>query len=356
MKRRPPKKGNVTTKEVTQKQNTLLVDGNALYKRGFIGASGEYNSAGAHIGGIYQFLTVLRKLIEEDLYHKVFVFWDGEYSGKLRWEIYKDYKSGRGKDYVNGTKPEDFDEILQRRVVFNYLEELYIRQLIDEKVESDDLIAYYCNINKDAENITIVTSDRDLTQLVDDNVRMYMLDLKKYIDKNNFKNQFKFHYENVAIIKVLTGDGSDSIKGVKGLGDKTLLKLFPELTERKVTLEEILKKTNELRQVRIEEKKKPLKVLENIANGVTDGIQGDKLYEINKRLVDLSIPLLTKDAVQEMSVLMNTPLSDDRSIKNAYRMLNEHGIDKMLGEHRYNDYFLPFKKLMEREKKNNLIK
>jgi len=354
MKRRPPKKGSV--RKTTHKQNTLLVDGNALYKRGVTGAKNEYNSKGAHIGGIYQFLTVLRKLMEQDLYHKVFVFWDGEFSGKLRWEFYKDYKSSRGKDFINGTKPEDFEEILQRRVVFNYLEELYVRQLIDEKVESDDFIAYYCNVMKDVENITIVTSDRDLCQLIDDNVKMYILDKKKYINKHNFKEEFGYHYENVAVIKILAGDASDDIKGVKGVGDKTLIKLFPQLTERKVTLNEILDLTNELRQARIDGKKKPLKSLENIANGVTDGIQGEKLYEINTRLVDLTMPLLTEEAVEELDILMESPLSDDRSIKNAYRMLNEHGIDKMLGQTRYNEYFLPFKKLMEREKKNNLIK
>ena len=138
MKRRPPKH-----ERVVQSKNVLLVDGNALYKRGFMGAKNEYNRHGQHIGGIYQFITVLRKLIDENLYHKVFVFWDGEFSGKLRWEIYKDYKSGRGKDYVNGTKPEDLEEVAQRGTVFNYLEELYIRQLVDEKLKRTILLLIF---------------------------------------------------------------------------------------------------------------------------------------------------------------------------------------------------------------------
>ena len=54
----PPRKG-----KVIKKQEILLVDGNALYKRGFIGAKNQYNSEGKPIGGIYQFLTVLRKLL-----------------------------------------------------------------------------------------------------------------------------------------------------------------------------------------------------------------------------------------------------------------------------------------------------
>jgi 5'-3' exonuclease len=103
LNKRPPKNG-----EIRQKlQNTLLVDGNALFKSGYFGAKGEYNYKGQHIGGIYQFITMLRKLLSENMYHRVYVFWDGNFSGKLRYEIYSPYKSSRGKDYVNGTQPID---------------------------------------------------------------------------------------------------------------------------------------------------------------------------------------------------------------------------------------------------------
>lgn len=350
MKRRPPRNG-----KVTEIQNTLLVDGNALYKRGFLGARNEYNRNGEHIGGIYQFITVLRKILDENIFHKCYVFWDGEFSGKLRWEIYKDYKSGRGKDYINGTKPEDLEEVAQRMVVFNYLEELFIRQIIHEKVESDDFIAYYCNTKLENEKITIITSDRDLCQLINDDVRIYMLDKKTYIKPSNFKEYFPYHYENVALIKILCGDNSDSIKGVKRLGEGTLLKHFPELAERKLELNEIIEKAKQLQEVRLSEKKKPLAVLDNIINGTTDGIQGNQLYKINEMLVDLSKPLLTEDALEEIDLLKQSPLTGDRSIKNAYKMLKEHGIDTMLGEVRYDNYLLPFKKLMEREKKNNEV-
>jgi DNA polymerase-1 len=350
MKRRPPKNG-----KVIDIQNTLLVDGNALYKRGFLGARGEYNRNGQHVGGIYQFLTVLRKILDENLFHKCFTFWDGNFSGKLRWEIYKDYKIGRGKDYINGTQPDDLEEVAQRGVVFNYLEELYIRQLIHEKVESDDFIAYYCINKKENEKITIITSDRDLCQLINDDVRVYLLDKRAYVTPKNFKEHFNYHYENVAVIKILCGDSSDSIKGVKRLGEGTLLKLVPELAERKVELDEIIEKAKQLQKVRLDEKKKPLAVLDNIILGITDGVQGDQLYIINEMLVDLTKPLLSEDAVEEMDELIESTLSDDRGIKNVYKMLKDDGIDVMLGATRYENYLLPFKKLIEREKKNNDI-
>lgn len=351
MKRLPPKNGPVEKIKIS----TLVIDGNALYKRGFSVAKNEYNHHGDNIGGVYPFLTALRKILEENLYHKVYVFWDGEYSGKMRWELYSDYKSGRGKDYINGTKPEDQNEVLQRQIVFNYLEELYIRQLFDERVEADDFIAYLCKVNKDREKITVVTSDRDLCQLVHENVRMYMLDMKKYVYVSNFKEVFGYHHENVAVIKIVCGDNSDSIKGVKGVKQATLFNIMPELKERKVTLEEIIQRAIQLQEQRTLNKKPKLKALDNIINGVTDGIQGNRLYEINERLVDLTNPLIHEEALEKINDLMISELSDDREIKNVYRMLKEDGLDRALGEHRYENFLLPFKKLMEREKKNKSV-
>jgi len=350
MRRLPPKElGNKAI------QSTLVVDGNALYKRGFIGAREEYNHKGKQIGGVYQFLTVLRKLLEDNLYHNVFVFWDGDFSGKLRWEIYKDYKIARGKDYINGTKPDDPSEIIQRGMVFNYLEELYVRQLVDNVVEGDDFIAYYCKVKKEHEKITIATSDRDMCQLITDDVRIYMLDLKTYVTKDNFNTYFKYHLDNAALMKILCGDNSDSIKGVRRLGEGTLLKHFPELTERKVELDEIIEGAIKLQGERISNKQKPLQILTNISESITDGIQGSDLFEINRKLVDLTVPLLTEGAIEEINNLIDSPMSDDRSIKKVYAMLKEDGIDKMLGEHRFTEYLLPFKKLIEREKKNNIL-
>ena len=71
-------------------------------------------------------------------------------------------------------------------------------------------------------------------------------------------------------------------------------------------------------------KKKPLKSLENIVNGVTDGCQGDKLYEINQKIIDLSEPLLTDEAKEslddELYGIMDT---SDRDIKNVYKIVHE---------------------------------
>ena len=347
MNKRPPRNGE----KVLKIQNTLLVDGNALFKTGFFGAKDQYNQHGNHVGGIYQFLTTLRMILDNDLYHRVYVFWDGNFSGKLRYEIYEPYKSGRGKDYINGTQPIDESELLQREIVWEYLNEMYVRQLKHEIIEGDDFIAYYCLTKKENEKVTILTNDRDMAQLIEDNVRVYFLDLKKYVDNVNFSSYFCYHYENAALVKTMTGDSSDSIKGIKGLGETTLVSLFPELSERKVSLTEILEHAKKQQLERISNKKKPLKVLDNIINAVTEGVQGERVYEINEMLVNLKKPMLTEDGLKDLEQLIEGTLdSSGRDLKNVLIYMKRDGLDKTIGEYRYPEYLVPFKNLIAREK------
>jgi len=348
--KRPPRNGDI----VEQKQNTLLVDGNALFKTGFFGAKNMYNHNGQHIGGLYQFITVLRKLLIEDLYHRVYVFWDGNFSGKLRYNIYEPYKSGRGKNYIDGTQPIDESELSQRKKVWEYLNELSIRQLKHEFIESDDFIAYYCLTKKDNEKITICSNDRDMCQLISQDVRIYFCDLKNYVDLSNYSSYFCHHKDNARLVKTMTGDVSDSIKGIKGLGEPKLISLFPEIKERKVYLNEIIDKAKSLQEERVTSKQKPLKILTNIINSITDGVQGDRIYEINHRLVNLSEPMMTEDGKKDLAALVDGVFnSSDITIKNVFKMMSLDGIDKEVGDYRYPDYLLPFKKLNEREIKNN---
>jgi len=345
MNKRPPRNGE----KVEKKINTLLVDGNALFKTGFFGAKGMYNSEGKPIGGIYQFLTVIRKMLTEDLYHRVYVFWDGNFSGKLRYDIYKPYKSGRGKDYENGTQPIDESELQQRRRVRLYLEEMHVRQLSHEIIESDDYIAYYCLHKKKNETITIVTNDRDMAQLINKDIKIYFCDksIKNYVDITNFSSYFCYSYENAALVKTMIGDDSDTIKGIKGLKVKKLTNLFPVLKERKLTLNEIIDEAKKQQLERVSTKKKPLLILDNIINSVTEGVQGKDIYEINHRLVNLEEPMMTEDGIEQLHNLIDTPL-EQGEFKKIYVMMKSDGLKDEMGEYRYDDFLIPFKSLLNR--------
>lgn len=347
--KRPQKYG--VSKET---KNTLLVDGNALFKLGFFGAKDMFTRDGDHIGGLFIFITILRKLLQEELYHRVYVFWDGKFSGKQRWELYKDYKSDRGKDFINGTHPVDIQEKTEIFLIRQYLEELCVRQLIDNTqsgVEADDFIAHYCLTRQPNEKITICTSDRDLAQLMNEDVRIYFCDMKKYVTLDNYQEHFPHHQANSKLIKVIAGDNSDSIKGIKGVKEPTLLKHFPKLSEGPTTLSEIIQTAMRIQAERISEKKKPLSALTNIIESITDGIQGKNIYKINEAIINLANPLVDKKN-KAMVEHLRGPMGDmeERGIKNVYTFMKRDGVDKQI-ESFSTHYLMPFKKLIEREKK-----
>jgi 5'-3' exonuclease len=350
--KRPPR---YKDKVEEKKPETILVDGNALLNVAYHGAKNLYNSNGEHIGGLFQFFTILRKIVLDQEPNKLFIFWDGKFSGKLRYEIYPEYKSNRDKNYEYEVASDDPVRELQKLRIKQYAEELFIRQYEDDIVEADDCIAYYCNTMSPYEKITICTGDKDLCQLIDDNVRIYFLSKKKFITKENYLSVFDHHYENATLVKVITGDSSDNIKGVKGVQEKTLLKLIPEIVTKKVTLQEIFSILKEEQSKR----KKPLKAIGNIINGITDGIQGKNLYEINSKIINLKEPLLTEKVIYEINDLIDYPIDPEgRDNKNLFRMMNE---DKFFNEipgkeDGYIEYMRPFLKLIKKEKelfKNN---
>ena len=325
---------------------TLLVDGNNLLKIGFHGVREFYHN-GKHVGGIWHFLNTLRKFLEESNFDKVVVFWDSNTSTSQRRLIYPKYKLNR-KSSDNELKEESFN--IQKQRVKQYLEEMFVRQLEVEHSEADDLIAYYCKISED-EQKTIFSSDRDLTQLISDKVTIYSPSNKSYFklgDKIKLYENLIPHY-NVKTLKILTGDGSDNIDGIFYLGEKTLIKFFPELLEKEVNFTDILTKG----EILLKENKDNI-ALQNLLSGKTkEGVFGQEFFEINEKLVDLDNPLINEDGKEMVQLYYSESLDPDgRGYKNLIRMMMEDGLFKFLPKTDDNwTYFLkPFLKLTRKEK------
>lgn len=326
--------------------NTLLVDGNNLLKIGFHGVREFYHN-GKHVGGVWHFLNTLRKFLEEHNYNKVVVFWDSETSSSQRRLIYPKYKLNR-KSPDSEQKQESFFEQKQR--VKQYLEEMFVRQLETESAEADDLIAYYCKISLDEEK-TIFSSDRDLTQLISEKVTVYSPSAKKYY-KNGDKiklNDIEVPHYNVKVVKILTGDSSDNIDGIFYLGEKTLIKLFPELLEELVQIPYIFSTSTKL----LEEDKGNV-TLQNLLSGKTkEGIFGDEFYVINQKLVDLDEPLLMDEEKELVGMYYSESMDPDgRGHRNLIRMMMEDGFFKYLtkGDEAWVSFLKPFLKLTRKEK------
>lgn len=366
-----------------EKFTTLLVDGSNILELS-CKAVEEYNSRGISCGGVGQFLLQLRMMLAKGSFRHVYVFWDGENSGQLRYNLYSDYKVNRDKDYEeeglsdymkavnarvrsmtsyfkekdvarNGGKPkrqrEDKEDFFrQREVVMELLEEIFVRQCVCDMTEADDFIGYYVTHKKPNERIVIMSNDRDLTQLISEDVIVYVQSMKKFLTVKNHREEMGYHYGNVLLKKMICGDASDNIKGVKGVGEKTLFDNFPGFIDRKMTLQEVIDGARELNERRVEEKKKPLVWARNLAEGVTDGVQGEKLYDINRKIIDLSHPLMTTEAVELIDSMMHQPLDPDgRSFENAYRIMCEKGPDEFRSTDRFAGFFNGFSQIRQNE-------
>jgi len=325
---------------------TLLVDGNNLLKIGFHGVKDYFNGT-EHVGGIWHFLNTLRRFIEDENFNKVVVFWDGETSTSQRRLIYPKYKLNR-KGVTEDFKEQSFNKQKQR--VKEYLEEMFVRQVEFENSEADDLIAYYCKISKD-EDKTIFSGDRDLTQLISEDVTIYSPNTKKYY-KNGDKiklHEIEIPHYNVKTFKIISGDKSDNIDGIYYLGEKTIVKLFPELLEREVSFTDILTRGEELLK-----EQKDNTVLKNLLTGKTkEGIFGDEFFEINKKIVDLSEPLISEEGKELVHSYYSESLDPDgRGYKNLIRMMMDDGLFKYLpkGDDQWVYFLKPFLKLTRKEK------
>jgi 5'-3' exonuclease len=323
---------------------TCIVDGNALLKVAYHGAHDLYNSRGEHIGGLFQFMSILRKIVKENDVKQIIVFWDGKLSGKLRHNIYPEYKQNRKKNYREDFEKIDAELEYQKIRIKQYLEELSIKQFEDEIVEADDCVAYYVLNREKDEKILICTGDRDLCQLMDEHVSVYLFDRKRIYTIDNYDEYFNYHIRNLKLIKIIVGDTSDNIKGIDGIGEDTLLKLFPELKEKECTLYEIIEKAKILQ----EGKKNKSKRLQNIIEGNTVGVQGNMVYEINDKLINLSAPLLSEKCLVNLTTFIETPLDPEgREIKNLLNMMMDDEFLKEIpgNSESFIEYLRPFLRL-----------
>ena len=362
---------------------TLLVDGNSVLRQAF--RDSRVNTNGIHYGGVFQFLLQLRMIMQKKEFDYVYVFFDAHDSGILRYEIYPPYKANRDKDYAEHSnlseymkeynaylermrnhlykkreKPvreltpeertvkENFDR--ERDLLCKYFNELYIRWMIDEKTEGDDLISYYVHHKLPNEKVVIMSADEDLTQLISDSVCVYNNIKKKFYSSENFIRLKGFPYQNVVVRKVFCGDKSDNIGNIDGVSETRLTELMPEILTRPVTISEVRERAKEKVEERVNQKKKPLKWHENIVNGVSRTEYPGDFYEINERLINLERPLLTPEAEEELSGMMhNVQDPEGRSFENLYSYMLEDGIDELSDTDRFSFFFEPYKPLVDKE-------
>lgn len=207
-------------------KKVVLVDGNNLLFRSYYATaySGNFmkNSKGFPTNALYGFINMINKIINDEKPLYMLVAFD---KGKtFRHDKYEDYKAGR-IEMPNELK-------VQFPVAKEILTKLGIKWFEIDNYEADDIVGTLAKMIDEENDYKglIVSSDKDLLQLISDKVIMKMLKSKDYImmTKETFFEMYGLEPEKMIDIKALQGDSSDNIPGVKGIGEKTALKLLQD--------------------------------------------------------------------------------------------------------------------------------
>ena len=218
-----------------------LVDGSGFIFRAYFAMAysnrgGMTNPAGVPVSAVYGFTNMLMKLLRD--YHAPYmaVIFDAAREN-FRNDIYADYKANRDET------PEDL--IPQFPLIKQATEAFDIPALEMRGYEADDLIATYTRLAREqGKKVVIVSSDKDLMQLVGDGVRMLDPMKDKWVDRDGVIEKFGLGPEHVVDIQALAGDSSDNVPGVPGIGVKTAATLIGEYGD----LETLLERAEEIKQ------------------------------------------------------------------------------------------------------------
>ena len=299
----------------------LLIDGLNLFFRNFAMLN-MVNPDGVHIGGLGGFLRSLGALINQTQPTSVYVVFDGAGSATNRKNLLPEYKSGRNLQRITNWEVfEDLGDEHDAKVdqivrLIQYLKMLPIKTTVIDKVEADDIIAVLSKklVEKFNSTVFIVSSDKDFVQLVTDKIILYRPMEKEYYNTDTVKEKFGVLSENFIIYKTLLGDNSDKIPGVKGLGEKGIFKIFPELTEKKLTLEDIFDISTR--------KFKEHVVYSRIVHDRTK-------LENSYKIMDLSVPMVDEQQIEYLDYLIDEKFPD-LNTKLFIQLYNEDKLGGMI--------------------------
>ena len=318
----------------------MIIDGLNTFIRVF-SAVPALNDDGDHIGGVTGFLRSIAANIRQHKPTRCVIVFDGKGGSRRRKDLFPNYKANRANKtafnrYQEFASLEDEQDSMKRQFgrLIQYLNCLPITTLSIDNVEADDIMAYIANeiYTKDDNRATIVSTDRDFLQLVNNRISVWSPIKKKMYTPSVMQEEFGFSPKNYLLYRSFIGDKSDNIPGLKGVGPKSLIKYFPMFTEdREILVQEIVEYATNV--------DKKYKVHELVSNN-------KELLELNYKLMQLkevdingNAKMLTLDKVKGdidklntyefkkmfMQDKMYTVIKDlDSWLKNSFNALNAY--------------------------------
>lgn len=221
----------------------ILIDGNSIlfrayYATAYPGATLMQTTKGEYTNALFAFINMFTKIVTNEEDYVLVAFDTG--SPTIRHQYYDEYKAGRK------AMPEELAEQFPR--IYEYLDVLGVKTYFKAGYEADDIIGTLAKqALKDNLTVEVFSSDKDLLQLVDDNITVNLLkrgmqDVRVYTPKSLYE-EFNLTHDQIIDLKALMGDASDNIPGVPGVGEKTATKLLLEYG----TIENIYENIEELK-------------------------------------------------------------------------------------------------------------
>jgi DNA polymerase-1 len=272
----------------------LIIDSLNTFIRSFAMIQ-HVNYHGNHIGGLTGFLRSLGYVVNMIRPTRVILVFDGQGSSTNKRYLYPEYKANRGISRITNwdmfESQGDESEAIKNQIVrlIDYLKCLPVDLVSVDKIEADDVIGFLTK--KLSQEVIVMSSDRDFLQLVNERVTVYSPIKKKFYDKQLVKKEYGVSTSNFLNQKIVLGDSGDNVPGVKGIGEKTFSKLFPEMSEdRRYTLKEMLEKC--------EKESKPK---------YKDILLFKEQLQINEKLMDLHDPNIPEKDTEYLLSLIDNP-------------------------------------------------
>lgn len=268
----------------------LVVDSLNVFLRAYHAYPSMNETTGEHMGGIVGFIKMLKRIIDDMQPSRVYVVWEGGGSSKRR-SLYSEYKANRKPGKLNRFYEDDIPDTPENKLdqvatLIKLLKTLPLCQLYVSDVEADDVIAFLVKRHFPDHNKVILSTDKDMYQLLDEKTEIYDMNKKSYVTSATVKETYMIPPRNFALAKTLCGDGSDNIPGIKGCGFKTVARRFPLLLEDKdVLLQDVI----DYAHTRVTE----ATVYKNVSSAV-------EMLKINWRLVYLDGSMLSPPSVKRL--------------------------------------------------------
>lgn len=296
----------------------LIVDGYNLFIRHYA-AHPAMSSNGEQIGGFVGFFYSVVNLIEKFKPSEVIVVWEGGGSHKKR-SIDSNYKKGSRPQRLNRYYEDIPDTMRNRDYQIKLIVKMFsftpIKQIYVSDCEADDAIGFICRYLRKEDLKLILSSDHDFYQLIDEKTRIWSPTLKKLVQTKDVIERYRIHPNNFCLAKAVVGDNSDNIKGVKGVGFKSLSNNYEKfIDETDYSMESFFEDT----LMKTHQSKK--KLFNNI-------LVNETLIKRNWRLAYLDVQNLSHVQVEKLKYkIENSDLNFDKI--SATRLLLEQGINNL---------------------------